>query len=178
MSNGPNPTLTARRKQHDQLAPEVDDRTPSVWLTACLVGAVFFAGVFFVRVRLHRLARTLRSKLRPWWKVIKEPLVQIAASVGVLLSGVVMSLGASVGLLVTGLFGVVDRALGVVGLGGLREKAFRSLGLYKAVDRVEGVLSTLGLGGVLADDNEDTVGNTVGAAVNDVGEVVSGNKLL
>ncbi|GMK54948.1 hypothetical protein CspeluHIS016_0200040 [Cutaneotrichosporon spelunceum] len=132
------------------------------------------------KLQLRHLAKALMSKLRPWWNAIKEPFVQIAASVVVLLSGVVVSLGASVGLLATGLFGLVDRALGVVGLGGMREKAFRSLGLYKVVDGVEGVFSTLGLGGVFADGNEEpnTVGNTVGATANDVGRLVTGNKLL
>jgi hypothetical protein len=179
-SKDPHPALTARRKKHVDNASEADDKNISPFLTVFLVGVFFLIGVFLVKWQLHRLAKTLRSKLRPWWKAIKDPFVQIAASVGVLLSGVVVSLGASVGLLATGLFGVVDRALGVVGLGGMREKAFRSLGLYKVIDGVEGVFSTLGLGGVFADDDEEpnTVGNTVGATVNDVGEVVTGKKLL
>ena len=76
------------------------------------------------KIRLSHMIQALQKKLAPWFRAAKEPVVQIAASVGVLLSGVV----GSVGLLITGLVGVVDRLLDVVGLGGMRRRLIRGLG--------------------------------------------------
>lgn len=97
-----------------------------------------------LRIRLYHLIQALNRKLAPWWRAIKEPVVQIAASVGVLLSGVVASLG----LLAMGLFGVVDRIFAVVGLGGMRRKLISRLGLFKVASGVDKVFATLGFSGL------------------------------
>jgi hypothetical protein len=101
------------------------------------------------KIRLSHMMQALQNKLSPWFKAAKEPMVQIAASLGVLLSGVVGSLG----LLITGVVGVVDRVLDVVGLGGMRRRLLRSLGLDRMLGGlgVDKVLSGLGLGGLLGE---------------------------
>lgn len=107
------------------------------------------------RVRLEHMMDALKGKLGPWWKMAKEPFVQILASFGVLLSGVV----GSVAMLVTGVFGVFDQGLGVIGLGGLRRKIFNRLGFNKVTDRIDKTLSGIGLGGIIGDgDQKQTSG--------------------
>lgn len=98
------------------------------------------------KIRLDQVLKAIGAKLEPWFKAAQEPLVQVAASLGILLSGVVGSLG----MLVTGVVGVVDRTLDVVGLGGIRRSIVRGLGLDTAMDKlgVNKVLSGMGLDGI------------------------------
>jgi hypothetical protein len=98
------------------------------------------------KIRLDQVLKALGAKLAPWFKAAQEPLVQVAASLGILLSGVVGSLG----MLVTGVVGVVDRTLDIVGLGGIRRSIVRGLGLDKAMDKfgVNKVLGGMGLDGI------------------------------
>lgn len=107
------------------------------------------------RLRFQHMMEALRSKLAPWWKAVKNPFVQILASVGVLLSGVVGSLG----MLVTGVVGVVDKGLGVVGLGGIRRKIFDIAGLGKVTSHMDKALSGVGLGGIIGQDESDKQGD-------------------
>lgn len=112
-----------------------------VWVEWLLFSSrLLVAAAETVRIRLNHIIQALKKRLTPWWTAIREPVVQIAASVGVLLSGVV----ASVGLLVVGVFGVVDRTFAIVGLGGMRRKLFRSLGLYQVATGLDKVLAPLG----------------------------------
>ena len=65
------------------------------------------------------------KKLNPLWALLSEPLFQIIAAVGLLLSGVL---------------GLVGKLLGGLGLGGLLDGLLGGLGLDKLFD-------SLGLGG-------------------------------
>jgi hypothetical protein len=98
------------------------------------------------KIRLDQVLKALGAKLAPWFKAAQEPLVQVAASLGILLTGVAGSLG----MLVTGVVGLVDRTLDVVGLGGIRRSIVRGLGLDKAMDKfgVNKVLGGMGLDGI------------------------------
>lgn len=113
------------------------------WLLLSSRGLVMIAET--ARIRLQHMLEALRGKLAPWWKAAKEPVVQVLASFGILLSGVV----GSVAMLVTGVVGVVDKALGVVGLGGLRKKILDGTGLGKVTDGIDKTLSGAGLGGIV-----------------------------
>jgi hypothetical protein len=117
------------------------------------------------KIRLSHMIQALQKKLAPWFRAAKEPVVQIAASVGVLLSGVV----GSVGLLITGLVGIVDRMLDIVGLGGMRRRLMRVLGLDRILGGlgVDKVLAGLGLGDLLGetapppDQGKKTAGGSI-----------------
>lgn len=67
-----------------------------------------------------------KKELNPLWGLLNEPLFQIIAAVGLLLSGVL---------------GIVGRLLGGLGLGGIVDGLLGSLGLDK-------ILSGLGLGSI------------------------------
>lgn len=69
-----------------------------------------------------------KKKLNPLWALLSEPLFQIIAAVGLLLSGVL---------------GLVDKLLGGLGLGNLLSGLLGGLGLDKIVEG----LGSLGLGG-------------------------------
>lgn len=68
-----------------------------------------------------------KKELNPLWGLLGEPLFQIIAAVGLLLSGVL---------------GIVGRLLHGLGLGGILDGLLGSLGLNK-------VLDSLGLGAIL-----------------------------
>lgn len=69
-----------------------------------------------------------KKKLNPLWALLSEPLFQIIAAVGLLLSGVL---------------GLVGKLLGGLGLGNLLDGLLGGLGLDKLVEG----LGSLGLGG-------------------------------
>lgn len=123
-----------------------------VWMQWLLLTARILVMVAeTARIRLQLMLEAIKGKLAPWWKAVKNPFVQILASVGVLLSGTIGSLG----MLATGVFGVIDEGLGLIGLGGVRRKIFDSLGLKKATDRIDQSLSGVGLGGIITDGDQN-----------------------
>lgn len=75
-----------------------------------------------------------KKKLNPLWGLLSEPLFQIIAAVG---------------LLLTGVLGLVGRLLDGLGLGGLLNGLLGSLGLNKLIDGLGlgGLTDALGLGG-------------------------------
>lgn len=74
-----------------------------------------------------------KKKLNPLWGLLTQPLFQILAAVG---------------LLLTGVLGLVGQLLNGLGLGGLVNGLLGGLGINK-------LLSGLGLGGVLGGDKKD-----------------------
>jgi len=120
------------------------------WVEWCLLTSrLLVIAAENAKIRLSDMIQALHGKIAPWFKAAKEPVVQIAASLGVLLSGVL----GSVGLLLTGVFGVVDRLFDVVGLGGMRRRLMRALGWDRMIDTlgVDKVLAGLGLPALLGD---------------------------
>lgn len=77
-----------------------------------------------------------KKKLNPLWGLLTEPLFQILAAVGLLLSGVL---------------GLVGKILNGLGLGGLVNGLLGGLGINK-------LLSGLGLGGILGGDKKKKSG--------------------
>jgi hypothetical protein len=75
-----------------------------------------------------------KKKLNPLWALLTEPLFQISAAVGLLLSGVL---------------GLVGKLLNALGLGGLVNGLLGGLGLNKLLESLGlgSITESLGLGG-------------------------------
>jgi len=85
-----------------------------------------------------------KKKLNPLWSLLTEPLFQIIAAVG---------------LLLTGVLNLVGRLLNGLGLGGLVNGLLGGLGINK-------LLGGLGLGGLFGDDDKKKKGKKGGGVSN------------
>lgn len=96
-----------------------------------------------------------KKKLNPLWSLLTEPLFQIIAAVG---------------LLLTGVLNLVGKLLNGLGLGGLVNGLLGGLGINK-------LLSGLGLGGLFGGDDKKKKKSGGGASnIPLVGGLLGGNK--
>ena len=95
-----------------------------------------------------------KKKLNPLWGLLTEPLFQIIAAVGLLLSGVL---------------GLVGKLHGALGLGGLVNGLLGGLGIDK-------LLGGLGLGGIFGGDKKKGKKKGGGGGLPLIGGLMGGGK--